>query len=239
MPVREGTDADAGNSDCSTYEKDGSMFLSSMHMIPFLKIYKSEFRLDVFCCYVGNRVWKEAPCHIGFRWYATKDVFIASRDELLESENQIRQKKKLGPLTALSDDWTYLLTETQKRYLTTYWKTWIQTKHTSPENDETCIFDLSQNAEKRPSTSARGVMPCLRHSGNILWVPKLRRWLVTSELAVASGFPVRRSLAEMAGLDQADSTTLQTRSEDLGNAMVTWSVATVLACALSCAAVKA
>ena len=208
-------------------------------MIPFLKIYKSEFRLDVFCCYVGNRVWKEAPCHFGFRWYATKDVFIASRDELLESENQIRQKKKLGPLTALSDDWTYLLTETQKRYLTTYWKTWIQTKHTSPENDETCIFDLSQNAEKRPSTSARGMMPCLRHSGNILWVPKLRRWLVASELAVASGFPVRRSLAELAGLDQADSTTLQTRSEDLGNAMVTWSVATVLACALSCAAVKA
>ena len=48
----------------------------------------------------------------------------------------------------------------------------------------------------------------------MLWVPALRRWLVVSELAAASGFPVRSDFARRAGTS-TDDVTLSVLQKDI------------------------
>ena len=167
---------------------------------------------------------------------ASQDIFIASEEERLEEENECRVRKKLPLVQSVSPDWHMLLTEKQQGYLPVYRQLWVQSRRTIPEDDPCCIFDLSQDPSKRPAmTGAAGCLPCLRHSGNILWSPRLRRWLVAAELAAASGFPVHPRFAEVAGTEVDVLSRYEAKFKDLGNGMVTWNVAVVLASALSCA----
>ena len=48
---------------------------------------------------------------------AAKDVFIASEEELLAAENEARCRRKLTLVTTPSDDWSGLLTPSQRRHL--------------------------------------------------------------------------------------------------------------------------
>ena len=62
-------------------------------------------------------------------------------------------------------------------------------------------------------------------------MPSLRRWLLPSELAAATGFPVRTPLAEAAGLPLDEA---QYALSQLGNAMHLANVGCVAGVALSC-----
>lgn len=160
------------------------------------------------------------------------DVYIASDTELLEAENGRRLRRKLSRLTQTSSCWKYLLTPHQQEYLSKYESLWLSRFNKQASLDPYAIFDLTQNPEQRPCTTTRNQgLPCIRHAGNLLWIPCRGRWLLPIEAAAASGFPVRRAYAMAAGveLDRLSGTSVSV--SDIGNGMMTFSMCAVV-CAL-------
>ena len=165
------------------------------------------------------------------------DCFIASEEELLAVENSKRLRRGLGVLQgARSASWQYLLTKKQKQYLAQYHQLWNSKKGLEASRDLCCIFDLTQDPSKRPTmTTAQFGLPCIRHSGSLLWAPCLQRWLISVELAAASGFAVRPSLANAARVELDVVSAEDATTTDFGNGMMTFSLSAVLCCLLACA----
>ena len=123
-------------------------------------------------------------------------VLIASEASLLEEENLCRRKRKMVLLKSKSDDWSYLLTAKQKSYLAMYDCLWRDQMKTEPTLDSGCVYDLSQNpACVKIWSGQERRLPTVRKSGYILWAPRLRRWLIREEIALAHGFPVSETAA--------------------------------------------
>ena len=80
---------------------------------------------------------------------------------------------------------------------------------TDPQLDNGCVYDLSQNpAVIKVWSGQERRLPTLRKSGYILWAPRLRRWLIREEIALAHGFPVTEAAAR-ASQTPVDTVTLQ------------------------------
>ena len=163
---------------------------------------------------------------------APAEIFFATEPALLREENAKRQSRKLPPLRECSLDWSYLLTDAQAGRIPDYTTLWQRCRQSRPEEDDKCIFDLSQNPLKRPAmSSATGSLPCLRHNGNILWSPKRRRWLLPVECGSLMGFPMADEFASVLGWP-ADENAYTMRQ--LGNAMHVANVGAVIAVTLAC-----
>ena len=161
-------------------------------------------------------------------------TFLGSAENALAEENKARAARSLEPVNQVSSDWTYLLTESQKRFLGRYNEKWLGARRRPPEDDPSCVFNLGQDPMKRCCwTSSKGLLPTLLHSGGRLWVPSLKRWLLPLELAAMSGFPVTEALAR-AGRVSVDTCSDVYTQAQLGNGMHVSSVGIVLMCVLAC-----
>ena len=136
-------------------------------------------------------------------YLTVSSVFKASPSDVLQAENLYRKKRKLPQVEVCSPDWKFLLTEKQQGYLDIYILLWKKEMKTNPTEDPGCLFDLSQDPEHRKMWSGpTRSIPTLRHAGNILWSPRLGRWMLASELALAMGYPVTECAACAAQCDQ-------------------------------------
>ncbi|CAE7348555.1 unnamed protein product [Symbiodinium sp. CCMP2592] len=157
---------------------------------------------------------------------------VTSDEERLQCENKARKKRGLHPLTKASDDWSYLLTDKQRQYLKNYIQRWTSSsglEHPPALFPDDLLMNLAQDPLVRPGTFR--YMPTLRASGNILWSPAKKRWMLESELALAMGWPRVQAVASAASMpvDNFDYSVSQ-----LGNSMHVYSVTLVLAVALAC-----
>ena len=130
---------------------------------------------------------------------------------------------KINKVRQASKDWSYLLTEKQRMYLSAYM---AAVPPTCQLKD--CIFDVSQNpCRQRGRWTLDGTLPTVTTVSK-LWVPSLRRFLLPVELACAHGFPVTSTAAADAGVVQ-DMVPYTHRQ--IGNCMHLASVGIVLAVA--------
>ena len=92
-------------------------------------------------------------------------------------------------------NWSYLLTPKQQGYLQVYTAKWMEDHGTHPSDCASSCFDLSQNpAERAPPKRCKSTkLPTLKHSNNLLWFPRRKRWLLAKEQAASMGFPVYRA----------------------------------------------
>eukprot|EP00435_Cladocopium_sp_Y103_P041520 s43_g11.t1 len=128
--------------------------------------------------------------------FPISSLLTANEMSLLEEENCCRRKRKLALLRRKSDDWSYLLTPKQKDYVAKYNELWWDQVKTDPQLDSGCVYDLSQNpAFCKVWSGQERRLPTLRKAGYILWAPRLRRWLIREEIALAHGFPVTETTA--------------------------------------------
>ena len=165
------------------------------------------------------------------------DLFFATPSELLEEENRRRKQEHLCPLAGRTSDWSYLLTEVQVKACNDYTGMWQRECGTDPAQDDSCLFDLSQNPLVRRSWTFRprrfNSLPTLRFSGNLLWSPKFKRWLLPVECASAMGWPVRDSHVLATGISPCN---IDFGLPQLGNSMHIACVGTLLAVTLACTA---
>jgi site-specific DNA-cytosine methylase len=147
-------------------------------------------------------------------------AFRASAQELLAEENAARQRRELDSLAehaGPSTDWTYLLTEHQRRTLEAHRKHYTAQHGTDPALDECCTVDLSQSAERQGSASRETLATFRRNSGRI-WSTARRRWLTPRERAACMGYAVYDDLAAAAGV-KLDTAVEQGPLYAIGNAM--------------------
>ena len=143
----------------------------------------------------------------------------------LAEENKLRGAKGLPNLEKLSGDWSYLLTDKQRNYLSLY-----QAACPPAAQIEKQVFDLSQNPKARQRSCSNGVLPTITQKSGRLWLPGKGRWLLPCELAYAQGFVVTPSASEDAKVQQdVESYTLA----QIGNSMHVASVGSVMAIALA------
>ena len=165
------------------------------------------------------------------------DLFFATPSELLEEENRRRRQEHLGPLAGHTSNWSYLLTKAQVKACKDYMVMWQRECGTDPAQDDSCLFDLNQNplSGNRKSwtfsASTGYSLPTLRFSGNLLWSPKFKRWLLPVECAGAMGWPVRDSHVLRTGTPPCN---IDFGNRRLGNSMHIASVGSVVAVTLAC-----
>jgi hypothetical protein len=197
-----------------------------------VRIYTLAFRKDmvVACCdiheaygRVAEVLQKTTPCIAEF--------LFATDAQLLNAENYMRNHRRLAPRTARSNDWSYLLTEKQRGYIATFRNVWIKQVGSSPESDANCIFDISQNPEHRPRTSARGSLPSLTSGSSMFWSPAHKRFMLPVELAAACGIPSTPDLAAVCNVPFFDE---PWTSAQIGNGMHVANMGMFLAVALAC-----
>ena len=163
---------------------------------------------------------------------ALSSIYTRDQQLLLEVENAFRANRNLPCLTEASSDWTYLLGESETKYLLIYLAMWVAVRGTEPHTDKNCLFNLGQNPEKRRCwTTRHGAMPTLTTASRKLWSPYLGRWLIPSEIGSAMGFNTGASAQTGVPVDPAVALY---SCKLLGNAMNVASVGGVLACALAC-----
>ncbi len=152
-------------------------------------------------------------------------LFILGDSCCLVEENRLRRLKDLPVLAKPSGDWSYLLTEKQRGFLSGYLSLCPPTLHSGE-----IVFDLSQSPRFRCRCSSQGVLPTITRKSVRLWMPSRARWLLPIELAHAQGFVVTPSSAEdaMVPMDVESYTFGQ-----VGNSMHMASVGSVMAIALA------
>ena len=161
---------------------------------------------------------------------------VATDADLLAEENRVRRQHGLDPLQSKSNDWSYLLTAQQRRWLVIYAEMWRTRLGTEPGDSIGCVFNLSQNPSKRASMSnERGQLPVCTRACYRLWLASRRRWLLPIELAAAHGFPVTEAFAACAKVPR-DPNRSQYLPRQIGNAMHLANVGRVLAVSLACLA---
>ena len=150
-------------------------------------------------------------------------LFSATAEEKLEAENAARAKCGMEPLTTPSRCWRYLLTTRQATCLAFH-----ESQAVGRADLAACYVDLTPSAGfARPSRH----VPTLRRCAHRIWSWRHARWLLSSELALLMGFPVRPTCAAASGVSP-DIFTL-TEPQALGNAMHVASVGCIIAAALS------
>ena len=68
---------------------------------------------------------------------------------------------------------------------------------TAEKRPKPCFYDLSQDAQQRPTFDTKGSLPCLRR-GTALWHDPTRRYVTPIELGAVMGFPTFQAGAENA-----------------------------------------
>lgn len=151
-------------------------------------------------------------------------VTLATPEELAREENRMRRARGLAPVHVPSADWSYLLTDPQKRRLRQY-----KERDAAKRAD---VFDLGQNPGSGNEVYRLG-LPTLRRGSSRLWLARGQRWLLPAELRAALGFPSYRPLADAARVD-VDPSQDEARFAT-GNAMHVANVGAIIALA-SCMA---
>lgn len=157
----------------------------------------------------------------------------AEAHELLAEENFRRAGRGLEALLgAPSDDWAYLLTQEQRKYLAGYCRLWRNKHKSDAHMHPGVVFDLAQRPQWQ-GLRRMDALPSLRRLRCVLWSPYRRRWLIPQELSAIMGWPVYQDLAAASGAPLHDVT--QTHATALGNTMHTACVGVVLAVLLASA----
>jgi len=164
-------------------------------------------------------------------------LWRASDCDLLEVENRCRSAKGMDPLSAPSGDWEYLLTDAQRKCIAWHSSQYEQTCGRGAASDFSCVWDLSQSTSWGASRPGSTALPTLRRNSSRLWSPGRRRWMILRERAACMGFPVYRSLAWAARVDE-DTLPPQAPEYTIGNAMHVANVGIVIAVALACCEVR-
>jgi len=124
-----------------------------------------------------------------------ESTYIATPEEVQaakqEYSKRLRKRRRVSTSTGGEPQcWTHLLTDKQREYLATYVEMWRLKYNERPEDNMSCVFDLSQNPEKRARMSRNGVLPTIVRNSGRLWVPALGRWLLAKEVAVSLGWAI-------------------------------------------------
>ena len=104
---------------------------------------------------------------------------------------------------------------------------------TAEKRPKPCFYDLSQDAQQRPTFDTKGSLPCLRR-GTALWHDPTRRYVTPVELGAVMGFPTFQAGAENARVPLDVCRDMYGMGE-LGNTMHVSSVGVILGIALACA----
>ena len=145
---------------------------------------------------------REFPCK-----FPLSSVFVATEDDV-QSEYDAAKGRKQKKRQRLDEEvrpsgsgkFEALLTAKQQGYLKIYEYKWKLLHTQAPNEDASCLFDLSQNPEKKPRQSRGGMAPTVLKKSHRLWSPFLGRWLLKKELAVMLGFPTTNDFAKEAGI---------------------------------------
>lgn len=147
-----------------------------------------------------------SECFEGLGGIDVAECLIATAIEL-EAEFAKVSERRGFPLNGdaslgagVAADWSRLLTPKQQMRLDKLSATWQRKYGSRPEDCNHCVLNLDSN--RGQTMGADGAIPTLTRKSHILWLPFYRRWLLPSELAAASGFPVTSALADSLGLPQ-------------------------------------
>ena len=185
---------------------------------------------------VSRRVCRVPPV-------ALSDFTLASREELLLEENSVRRDRRLPPRSAAqgpSRDWSYLLSERQRRVAGSLKAQWQRKHHRDAGKDPECVFPLNGSLERARVATTHGVLPTLTTKNcRRLWLPARRRWLLHRELAATMGFPVYSEMARAAKVEEDVFTSPPgCRSWMIGNCMHVANAGCVLAVAMAATGVR-
>lgn len=150
-------------------------------------------------------------------------VTLATAAELAQEENRIRKQRGMEPIDTPSADWSYLLTDAQKRRLRQ-----CKERNSTKLSKRADVYDLGQNPGGGNEVFCPG-LPTLRRGSSRLWLASGQRWLLPAELRATMGFPTYRPLAQAACV--AMDTSANEAMFATGNAMHVANVGAVIAIA--------
>lgn len=150
-------------------------------------------------------------------------VMAATEEELLREENLSRMARGMPPVDLPSQDWRYLLPESQATRLAVY-EQQAATQVTASVVDLSVSLEYGRCCECVPTLRRSTVKPP--------WLFRQKRWLLHSEMAAMMGFPVTDLLSQAAGVP-TDIVTTAGPPTAVGNAMHVACVGVAIACALS------
>ena len=150
-------------------------------------------------------------CHIWLLTFETYNIMVI---QVLNYEGSL---PKALPYWTLAFAAFSVLLGQAKKFLAGYSTYWEKKFHIDASQSKQCVFNLNDDSSCR-NPSNPGPLPTMKYNSGILWIPRLKRWMVPLERAVAMGFPSHPSVAKVAGVKvDALSASCQGAARRIGN----------------------